>query len=207
MTVFGDPTAQPDDLPPELVPLRADDPAAIGPFRLAGRLGAGGMGTVYGGLDGAGRCIAVKVVHARFAERGDYRERFAYEADLVRRIDAECAPAFLGADPHAPTPWLATEFVPGRTLRAHVREFGPLEGAALLSFAAGTAEALGAVHGAGILHRDIKPGNVMLAPQGPRLLDFGIARAVEDTRTEEGLFGTPGWLAPEQMAGTPASTG
>src|SRR5690606_22641661 len=116
----------------------------------------------------------------------------AREAALVARIDAECAPRFLGADPDAPSPWLATEFVPGRTLHRHVRESGPLRDAELRAFAAGTAEALAAIHAAGVVHLDVKPGNVMLAPDGPKVLDFGIARAVGEA-ADQAVYGTPGW--------------
>src|SRR5690606_41043737 len=105
-----------------------------------------------------------------------------------------------GADPNAPEPWLATEFVPGRTLQQHVREFGPLDEAALVAFAAGTAEALAAIHAAGVVHLDVKPGNIMLSPDGPRVLDFGIARAVEAAAGRD-THGTPGWVSPERLAG------
>ncbi|PSK86275.1 serine/threonine protein kinase [Murinocardiopsis flavida] len=192
-------------LPVGFAPLAPDDPRTIGPFAVVGRIGAGGMGIVYGALDGAGTHIAVKVIHPRYAGDPDFRARFAHEADLLRRVDAECAPAFLGADPEAALPWLATEFVPGRTLKEHVAEFGPLDGPELLSFAAGTAEALAAIHAAGVLHRDIKPGNVILSPTGPRVLDFGIARLDGDTADEAGVYGTPGWLAPERLDGRPAT--
>ena len=197
----------PTPLPTGFLPLTEDDPAAVGPFRLVGRLGAGGMGAVYGALDDTERHVAVKVVHARYAADAVFREQFAREADLLRRVDAECAPAFLGADPAAERPWMATEFVPGATLGAHVREHGVLTGDRLLSFAAGTAEALAAVHHAGVVHRDIKPANVILSPTGPKVLDFGIARATDDRAPEEGVFGTPGWIAPERLDGaenTPA---
>ncbi|MFE3457761.1 serine/threonine-protein kinase [Nocardiopsis aegyptia] len=197
----------PTPLPSGFLPLAEDDPAAVGPFRLVGQLGAGGMGAVYGALDAAERHVAVKVVHARHAADAVFRAQFAREAELLRRVDAECAPAFLGADPDAERPWMATEFVPGATLSAHVREHGVLTADRLLSFAAGTAEALAAVHHAGVVHRDIKPANVILAPSGPKVLDFGIARATDDRSPEEGVFGTPGWIAPERLDGgenTPA---
>jgi hypothetical protein len=162
------------------------------------------MGTVYGALDREGRHVALKVVHPRHAADPVFREQFVREAALLARVDAECAPAFLGADPHAQQPWMATEFVAGRTLSGHVRELGTLGGDRLLSFAAGTAEALAAVHAAGIVHRDVKPANVILAPAGPRLLDFGIARDTRDETAEAGVFGTPGWIAPERLAGVAA---
>ncbi|MFC7741487.1 serine/threonine-protein kinase [Nocardiopsis composta] len=203
----GGPGAEPRPLPTGFSPLEEADPRTIGPFRVVGRIGAGGMGAVYGALDGADRHVAVKVVHPRHADDPAFREQFAREAELLARVDAECAPAFYGADPHAETPWMATEFVPGRTLSGHVRERGVLGGRALLSFAAGTAEALAAIHAAGIVHRDVKPANVILAPGGPKVLDFGIARAADDRTPEEGVYGTPGWVAPERLAGEPETPG
>jgi hypothetical protein len=190
----------------ELSPLLDDDPRSIGPFQVVGRLGAGGMGAVYGAVDGSGRCIAVKVIHPRHVDRAEYRRHFAQESALVASIDAECVPEFLGADPEAEAPWLACEFVPGRTLGAHVREFGPLEGAELLLFAAGTAEGIEAIHGCGVMHRDIKPGNVILSPQGPKVVDFGIARGVDQRDREEQVAGTPGYLPPERLDGLASTT-
>lgn len=192
-------------LPGGFLPLEQGDPASVGPFRLVGRIGAGGMGAVYGALGKDGAHVAVKVVHPEFATDPAYREQFAQEAELLARVDALCAPEFHGADPAADQPWLATEFVAGRTLKEHVAEVGVLGQDALLSFAAGTAEALSAVHAAGVLHRDVKPANIMLSPSGPRVLDFGIARAEEDDRAEGATFGTPGWAAPERLAGAPAT--
>lgn len=188
-------------LPTGFTPLAQGDPAVVGPFRLVGRLGEGGMGVVYGALDPTGRHVAVKVVHPRYAADPVFRAGFAREADLLSRVDAECSPAFFGSDPHAPSPWMAIEFVPGGTLKDHVREHGVLSGERLLSFAAGTAEALAAVHHAGVMHRDLKPANVILAPTGPKVLDFGIARATDDHAPEKGIFGTPGWVAPERLDG------
>ena len=187
-------------LPQELAPLEESDPQTIGPFQVIGRLGAGGMGVVYGGLDGAGRCVAVKVILPRFAEQNDYREQFEREVELLRSLDAECVPTFFGADPQADQPWMATEFVSGRTFSEHVRAFGALTGPALRVFAAGTAEAIAAIHDAGVLHRDIKPGNVMLSPHGPKILDFGIARSATESGIEHGIYGTPGYLAPERLS-------
>ncbi|WP_053617509.1 serine/threonine-protein kinase [Nocardiopsis sp. NRRL B-16309] len=197
----GPPTSHSAPLPEGFAPLDPADPVAIGPFDLVGRVGAGGMGTVYGALDREGRHVALKVVHPRHAADPVFREQFVQEAELLARVDADCAPAFLGADPHAERPWMATEFVPGRTLSGHVREHGTLTGDRLLSFAAGTAEALSAVHAAGIVRRDVKPANVVFAPAGPRLLDFGIARDTRDETAEAGVFGTAGWIAPERLEG------
>ncbi|WP_449406515.1 protein kinase domain-containing protein [Nocardiopsis baichengensis] len=191
--------------PPGIPPLGPHDPRTIGPFRLLGRLGAGGMGTVFAALTPQDQPAAVKVVHRELTEDADFRARFAREVALVRRAQSPCIPRFFDADTEAARPWLATEYVAGPTLRAHVRTHGPLQGPALRAFAAGVAEALQALHALGIVHRDLKPGNVILAPTGPKVLDFGIARALEETAiTSTGaLFGTPGWIAPELYAGAP----
>lgn len=185
-----------------LTPPSPQDPAEVGGYRIAGRIGAGGMGTVYGAVDELGLPVALKLVHRDYAEDPVFRARFAREVDLVRRVDCLSTPAFYAADTDAELPWLATEYIPGLPLRAHIERHGPLTGGTLLGFAAGVAEALVAIHDAGIVHRDLKPGNVILGPDGPSVLDFGIARAVEEsaiTRTG-GLMGTPGWVAPERFA-------
>ncbi|MDE3721179.1 serine/threonine-protein kinase [Nocardiopsis sp. N85] len=191
-----------DRLPAGVSPPTATDPDHIGPYRVVGRIGAGGMGAVYAGIDPSGACAAVKVVHPHYAADPDFRARFAREVSLVSRVRATCTAGFLGADTDAEAPWMAAEYVPGGTLRAHVKKNGPLTGGMAISLAAGLAEALTAIHAAGIVHRDLKPGNVILAPDGPRVLDFGIARATDATALTRtgGLFGTPGWMAPEQYA-------
>ncbi|MGW9347292.1 serine/threonine-protein kinase [Nocardiopsis flavescens] len=196
-----------DRLPPGATPPAATDPDRVGPYRVVGRLGAGGMGAVYAGLAPDGSCAAVKAVHEQFAADPDFRARFAREVAMVARVRSVCAPAFLAADAGADVPWLATEYVPGDTLRAHIRKHGPLSGGMLDALAAGLAEALAAIHAAGVVHRDLKPGNVILAPTGPKVLDFGIARAVGGTALTRtgGLFGTPGWVSPEQYGGAEAT--
>ncbi|MEU1902410.1 serine/threonine-protein kinase [Nocardiopsis dassonvillei] len=193
-------------LPPGLEPLEKGDPRTLGPYRIVGRIGAGGMGAVYGGIDGGGRCVAVKTVHARFARGRGHREAFAREVDMLARARGVSTARLYDADTTARVPWLAFDYVPGRNLRAHVRAFGPLEGEMLRAFAAGTAEGLAALHSAGIAHRDIKPGNVILSPDGPKIVDFGIATAVGTTRVNDqgASYGTPGWVAPERYTGAVA---
>ncbi|ASU85059.1 serine/threonine protein kinase [Nocardiopsis gilva YIM 90087] len=175
----------------------------MGAYRVVGRLGAGGMGAVYAAVDDKDAPLALKVVHREFAADAEFRARFAREVDLMRRVSGTCIPAFVDADTRSQRPWLGIEYVPGATLNGQVRDSGPLAGDMLYGLAAGLAEALQAIHAAGIVHRDLKPGNIILSPSGPKVLDFGIARAIEEsaiTRTG-GLFGTPGWLAPEQYGG------
>ncbi|GAB3724898.1 protein kinase domain-containing protein [Nocardiopsis nanhaiensis] len=196
-----------DRLPPGVDPTAKEDPEQLGAFRIVGRIGAGGMGAVYAGLSVDGACSAVKVIHPRFAADPDFRARFAREVGMVSRVRAVCTPAFQGADVQAATPWLATEYVPGQTLRQHVRQHGPLTGGMLTALATGLAEALAAIHDVGVVHRDLKPGNVILAPDGPKVVDFGIARAADGTALTAtgGLMGTPGWTAPERYDGEEAT--
>ncbi|MEV2274196.1 serine/threonine-protein kinase [Nocardiopsis sp. NPDC049922] len=206
MTTQGPPFDH-DRLPPGIDPPAKGDPDRIGQYRIVGRIGAGGMGAVYAGVDPSGGCAAVKVIHPQFAADPRFLARFAREVESVSRVRATCTAAFHGADVRADTPWLATEYVRGRTLRQHVRANGPLAGGTLLAFAVGLAEALTAIHAAGIVHRDLKPGNVILSPDGPKVLDFGIARAADATALTQtgGLLGTPGWMAPEQYLGQDAT--
>ncbi|MDA2809488.1 serine/threonine-protein kinase [Nocardiopsis sp. RSe5-2] len=188
-------------------PLDSGDPEALGPYRLVARIGAGGMGTVYAGRAADGSLLAVKTVHPEYANDREFRARFAREIALVRRVQSPYVPRFHGADLDAATPWLATEYVPGPTLRAHVTEHGPLDPARLAAFASASAEALRAIHDAGVVHRDLKPGNVILSPDGPKVLDFGIAHIPEETGLTRtgGLIGTPGWTSPERYRGAPAT--
>ncbi|WP_083931794.1 serine/threonine-protein kinase [Nocardiopsis salina] len=197
----------PPPLPPGVQPLGAGDPRRVGPFRLVGRLGSGGMGVVYAALDDADRRVAVKTVHRIFASDGEFRTRFAREVAMVRRVQAASVPRFVGCGPDAEVPWLATEYVSGPTLSERLREGGPLRGPELTLFALGAAEALAAIHSAGVVHRDLKPGNVILSPTGPKVLDFGIARAADETALTHtgGVVGTPGWIAPEQYRGDGAT--
>ncbi|TDC82266.1 serine/threonine protein kinase, partial [Nonomuraea deserti] len=178
----------------------------MGPYRIVGRLGAGGMGIVYAGVDSAGRRAAVKLIHDMHATNQEFRIRFRREVEMLRRVQGTCCVRMLAADAEARQPWLATEYIAGRTLDEHVRVEGPLSGDGLYGLAAGLAEALVAVHAAGVVHRDLKPSNVMILPQGPRLVDFGIARSLDGTSlTASGhVIGSPGWVSPEDYAGAPA---
>ncbi|SDD90964.1 bifunctional serine/threonine-protein kinase/ABC transporter substrate-binding protein [Streptomyces prasinopilosus] len=191
-------------------PLRPSDPSRVADFRLLRRLGAGGMGVVYLGRTDSGRLAAVKVIRSEDTADDGFRSRFAREAELARRVESPWVVPVLGADAGAATPWLATAFVPGPSLAEAVAAHGPLPARSARALGGMLAAALADVHGAGLVHRDVKPANVLLAVDGPRLIDFGIARALDDTvLTASGLVvGTPGFLSPEQARGeeaTPAS--
>ncbi|MCM2388280.1 serine/threonine-protein kinase [Streptomyces albipurpureus] len=182
-----------------LQPARAGDPTRVGPYRIVGRLGSGGMGTVHAGLDPSGLRVAIKLVHASHAEDPEFRARFRREVQLSARVQGPCLLPLLAADPDAETPWLATAYAPGLTLDQHLAAHGPLTGGTLYAFATGTAQALAVIHAAGVIHRDVKPQNVILTPAGPLVLDFGIAHAADGTSvTRTGVMtGTPGWISPE----------
>lgn len=185
-------------------PLEAGEPHTIGAYRLLGRLGAGGMGRVYLGRSAGGRTVAVKVVHPHFALDEQFRARFRREVEAARRIGAQWTAPVLDADPDAPVPWVATGYVAGPPLSEAVTDHGPLPEHAVRTLGASLAEALAVVHGQGIVHRDVKPSNVLLALDGPRLIDFGIARALGATvsLTSTGVsVGSPGYMAPEQIRG------
>ncbi|MFJ1800980.1 bifunctional serine/threonine-protein kinase/ABC transporter substrate-binding protein [Streptomyces sp. NPDC088180] len=186
--------------------LRPTDPARIGGHRLLGRLGAGGMGVVYLGRTDAGALAAIKVILPEHAGDEDFRTRFRREAEAARRVDSPWAVSVTGADTEAERPWLATEFVPGPTLSEIVARRGPLPARSVTVLGRLLARALAAVHTAGLVHRDVKPGNVLLTAGGPRLIDFGIARSADATAlTATGLVvGTPGFLPPEQASGNTA---
>ncbi|GGW60313.1 hypothetical protein GCM10010503_42020 [Streptomyces lucensis JCM 4490] len=184
-------------------PLLGSDPSRLAGHRLLGRLGAGGMGVVYLARSAGGALVALKVIQAEHAEDGDFRERFRREAETARRVTSPWVASLVDADPDAPQPWLAAEFVPGPSLGEAVAEHGALPVRSLRVLGARLAEALRDLHGAGLVHRDVKPGNVLLAVDGPRLIDFGVARDPRDTAlTSTGVVvGTPGFLAPEQARG------
>ncbi|QFG24106.1 serine/threonine-protein kinase [Actinomadura sp. WMMB 499] len=179
-------------------PLRPEDPTAIGGYPLLARIGAGGMGQVYLGLTGAGRHIALKVIREDF-DGPQALARFRREVATVERVRSRFAAAMIGAGLEAPPYWLATEYVPGPTLRQTVAEHGPLPPATCMRLLAALAHGLLEIHRQGVQHRDLKPGNVILAPDGPRLIDFGIARGEGQTQiTQTGAWnGTPGYVAPE----------
>ncbi|MEU4872594.1 bifunctional serine/threonine-protein kinase/ABC transporter substrate-binding protein [Streptomyces sp. NPDC021608] len=181
-------------------PLRSGDPPRLGRYRLLRRLGVGGMGVVFLARAPGGAVAAVKTVRASYAEEPGFRARFRREVEVARRVDSPWVVPLLDADADAETPWLATAYVPGPSLAETVDAFGPLAPASVRVLGLRLAEALDAVHAAGLVHRDVKPGNILLAPDGPRLIDFGIARAPEATAlTSSGVIvGSPGFLSPEQ---------
>ncbi|MCD7441157.1 ABC transporter substrate-binding protein [Streptomyces lincolnensis] len=187
--------------------LTPTDPSRIGGHRLLARLGAGGMGVVYLGRAESGELAAVKVILPEYADQPEFRARFRREVAAARRVDSPWAVPVTGADPDAAAPWLATAFVPGPALAEAVAACGPLPSRGVRVLGRMLARALTAVHAAGLVHRDVKPGNVLLAVDGPRLIDFGIARATEDTAltSADMVVGTPGFLAPEQARARPAS--
>ena len=160
--------------------LRPEDPRQIGPYWLEGRLGSGGMGNVYLGRSPGGRHVAIKVIRAELAADAEFQARFAREVAAMRKVSGIFTAGVVDADVHGPTPWLATSYVAGPSLADEVDAHGPLPPGAVLMLAAGLAEGLVAIHSAGLVHRDLKPSNVLLAEDGPRLIDFGISRAVDE---------------------------
>ncbi|MER5746512.1 protein kinase [Streptomyces sp. NPDC002225] len=190
----------------DIEPLAANDPARIGPYLLLGRLGSGGMGRVYLARSEGGRTVAVKVVHAEHVADPQFRARFRREVDAARRVGARYTAPVLDAAPDEEYPWVATGYVPGLSLEQVVRGHGALPTASVLALADGLLRALKDIHAARIVHRDLKPSNVMLTAEGPQVIDFGIARAVETSveslLTSTGMvIGSPGFMAPEQVLG------
>ncbi|WP_018546434.1 serine/threonine-protein kinase [Streptomyces sp. LaPpAH-108] len=181
--------------------LREGDPAEIGGYPLEARLGSGGMGTVFLARTSSGRPIAVKLIHRQFAEDDEFRIRFRQEVAAARRVSGAFTAAVVDAAPEAEQPWMATTYIEGRTLAQHCATEGPLSGAELRRLAIGMAEALRDIHRVGVVHRDLKPSNVVLSPEGPRVIDFGISRAVgQETLTMTGrVIGTPPFMSPEQL--------
>ncbi|WP_225834014.1 serine/threonine-protein kinase [Streptomyces sp. NK08204] len=181
--------------------------ARIGDYVIERELGSGGMGSVYLGRSRSGRAVAIKVIRAEYAADPRFRDRFRKEVEAARRVGGFHTAAVVDADPDAPQPWMASAYIKGPTLAEEVARRGPLSEARLWALTAALAEALAAIHSCGLVHRDLKPGNIVLAEDGPRVLDFGIARAAEGTRlTGDGVtVGTPGFLAPEQALGHPVT--
>lgn len=184
-------------------PLRSTDPARIAGYRVLGRLGAGGMGVVLLGRSPGGALVAIKLIRAEYADDTAFRARFRREVAIARQVRNRWAVPVVDADTEAPAPWLATEFVPGPALSDAVGSGGPLPERGVRALGSMLAEALEAVHAAGLVHRDVKPGNVLLGLDGPRLIDFGIARALDDTvlTATDVIVGSPGFLSPEQAQG------
>jgi len=183
--------------------LQGGDPANIGSYRLVGRLGAGGMGRVFLGRSAGGRLVAVKVIREELAGDADFRTRFRREGAGARMVSGLFTAPLVDADLDGAVPWLTTAYVPGPSLADAVASHGPLPAASVLALAAALAEGLSAIHAAGVIHRDLKPSNVLLAADGPRIIDFGISRAAEATAlTHTGLVvGSPGFMSPEQAEG------
>lgn len=193
-----------------LEPLRADDPEEIAGYVLEARIGEGGMGTVFLTRTAEGRPVALKLIRREHAQSENFRQRFAREVEAARRVHGHHVVPVVDHDAEAPLPWLATRFVPGLPLDDALSAHGPLPLACVLQLTACAAHALAAVHTAGVIHRDVKPGNVLLTAEGPWLLDFGIARAIgtASLTTVGRMVGTPKYMSPEHALGkqlTPAS--
>ena len=183
--------------------LQPDDPREIGPYRLLGQLGTGGMGQVFLGMSAGGRPIAVKVIRTELAADPDFRARFRGEVTAAQKVSGLFTALVVDADLDCPMPWLATAYVAGPSLAEAVRGHGPLPVRSLMALAAGLAESLGAIHEAGVVHRDLKPSNVLLAEDGPRVIDFGISEAAEASVAAGAnvMIGSPGYMSPEQVIG------
>ncbi|MEU7581471.1 serine/threonine-protein kinase [Streptomyces sp. NPDC041068] len=184
-------------------PLQADDPSVVAGYRLAARLGAGGMGRVYLSHTQGGRAVAIKVVRPELADDPAFRRRFRREMEAARRVRGAYTAELIDGDADGAPPWLATLYVPGPSLAEAVGLRGPLPVPAVLWLVAGIAEALQAIHGAGVVHRDLKPSNVLLSSDGPRVIDFGISLAsgVSSYTATGAAVGTPQFMAPEQATG------
>jgi hypothetical protein len=183
--------------------LQLGDPLGVGRYRLLKRLGTGGMGRVYLGQCPSGRLVAVKLIRPELADDPDFRRRFAQEVHAARRVGGLFTAPVVDADPDGPQPWLVTAYVDGPSLTDAVIARGPMPVNSVLTLAAGLAEGLGAIHAAGLVHRDLKPSNVLLASDGPRIIDFGISRALDSASVTNasGVVGSPGFMSPEQAEG------
>ncbi|MDL4816055.1 ABC transporter substrate-binding protein [Actinomadura opuntiae] len=188
----------------DIRPLRPGDPDRLGAYRLTGLLGEGGQGAVYLAEDEPGHRVAVKLLHARFSADPKARSRFAAEVAVAQRVEAFCTARILDSDVEGDRPYIVSEYIDGPPLSAALAQGGPRRGADLDRLAIGTMTALAAIHQAGVVHRDFKPANVLLAEDGPRVIDFGIARALDATGTlSSTAVGTPAYMAPEQISGAP----
>ncbi|MWA04731.1 protein kinase [Actinomadura sp. LD22] len=190
-------------------PLRPGDPENVGGYALAGLLGEGGMGQVFLGRTRAGRLVAVKLIRPEYARQETFRERFAREVEAARKVGGFHTALVVDADPLAPRPWMATAYIPGPSLQTHVDEHGGMDAADVRRIGAQLVEGLSAIHACGLVHRDLKPSNVILGEDGARIIDFGIARAVDArTLTAAGsMIGSYAYMSPEQVQGaevTPA---
>ncbi|WP_068920656.1 WD40 repeat domain-containing serine/threonine protein kinase [Planobispora rosea] len=182
-------------------PLRPDEPSRIGEYRLLGRVGTGGQGAVYLGESAAGVRVAVKVLHSHVAGDPRNHRRFLREVEAARQVPQFCTARILDAGTAGERPYVVSEFIEGESLEQRVGSRGPLGPRDLERLAVGTATALAAIHGSGIVHRDFKPANVLLGPDGPRVVDFGIARSTSMTATSASVVGTPPYMSPEQLSG------
>ena len=182
-------------------PLQQGDPGQVAGYRLLGRLGEGGMAQVFLGASPGGRKVAVKVIRPEYARDPEFRRRFAREIEAARQVGGFHTALVIGADPDAEPPWMVTAYIPGPSLEAAVAKDGPLSPAGVRELGAALAEGLTAIHACGLVHRDLKPGNVILAADGPRIIDFGIARSVNASAltTVHALLGTYGYMSPEQL--------
>ena len=187
--------------------LQPEDPREIGPYHLLGQLGSGGMGQVFLGMSAGGRPIAVKVIRTELATDPEFRARFRREVAAAQKVSGLFTALVVDADLDSPTPWLATAYVAGPSLTEAVREHGPLPVCTVLALAAGLAESLSAIHAAGVVHGDLKPSNVLLAEDGPRVIDFGISQAAEASAATgpKLMIGSPRFMSPEQVLGSDIS--
>jgi eukaryotic-like serine/threonine-protein kinase len=185
--------------------LRPEDPQRVGRYRLLRRLGSGAMGQVYLGQSPSGRLVAVKIIRAELADNANFRQRFRQEVKAARRVSGIFTAPVVDANPDAQQPWMVTAFVSGPSLAEAITSRGPMPVSTVLMLAAGLAEGLSAVHAAGVVHRDLKPSNVLLASDGPRIIDFGISRSVGSVGPTQarGIIGSPGFMSPEQAMGEP----